>query len=87
MFFFKDWFEYLKPDQQAKVKELLKEGRFEIANSGWVENDEAITYYDDIIGQYSLGMNYMYENFNYITKIGWATDCFGHSNSQAALLN
>jgi hypothetical protein len=30
-------------------------------------------------------MNYMYETFGYLTKIGWATDCFGHSHSQVAL--
>jgi hypothetical protein len=54
---------------------------------GWVENDEAICYYDDIIEQYTVGMNFFYEEFNYIGKVGWATDCFGHSHSQAALLN
>jgi hypothetical protein len=58
-----------------------------MVNLGWVENDEAICYYDDIIEQYTVGMNFFYEEFNYIGKVGWATDCFGHSHSQAALLN
>lgn len=54
---------------------------------GWVENDEAICYYDDIIEQYTVGMNWLYEQFGYVGRVGWATDCFGHSHSQAALLN
>ena len=32
-------------------------------------------------------MNYMHEEFQYRAKLGWATDAFGHSHSQAALLN
>jgi hypothetical protein len=32
-------------------------------------------------------MNYLYEEFGYHIKIGWATDSFGHSHSQAALLH
>ena len=28
---------------------LIKEGRLEIANGGWVSNDEACTNYEDII--------------------------------------
>ena len=30
-------------------------------------------------------MNFLYQEFDYQVKIGWATDCFGHSHSQAAL--
>jgi hypothetical protein len=32
-------------------------------------------------------MNFFYEEFNYVGKVGWTTDSFGHSPSQAALLN
>jgi len=64
---------------------MLKNGQIDIANSGWVENDEAVCYYDDILDQYTIGMNWMYEEFGYVNKIGWATDSFGHSHSQVAL--
>jgi len=63
----------------------MGEGQFEIVNSGWVENDEAVCYYDDILDQYTVGMNYMYETFGLQTRIGWASDSFGHSHSQVAL--
>lgn len=58
-----------------------------MVNMGWVENDEAVCYYDDIIEQYTVGMNWLYETFNYIGRVGWATDAFGHSQSMAALQN
>lgn len=32
-------------------------------------------------------MNWLYDKFGYVGRVGWATDCFGHSHSQAALLN
>ena len=84
-FFFKDWYDYLSADKKSQVRELLKNGQLEIANAAWVENDEAVCYYDDILDQYTIGMNFLYEEFKYQNKIGWATDSFGHSHSQAAL--
>ena len=87
IFFFKDWYDYLNQTSKDRVKELVKSGQLEVANAGWVENDEAVTYYDDIIEQYTLGMNFMYTEFGHISRVAWATDCFGHSNSQAALVN
>lgn len=83
--FFKDWYDYINDDQKKKVKKLLQTGQLEIANGGWVENDEAVCYYDDILDQYTLGMNFLQQNLDYQVKIGWATDSFGHSHSQAAL--
>lgn len=56
-------------------------------NGGWVENDEAVCYFDDIIDQYTLGLHYLKSKLNYEVRIGWATDSFGHSHSQAALLH
>ncbi len=56
-------------------------------NGGWVKNDEAVCYFDDIIDQYTLGLHYLKSKLNYEVRIGWATDSFGHSHSQAALLH
>lgn len=39
----------------------MRNGQFEIVNGAWVENDEGICYYDDILDQYTLGMNYLYQ--------------------------
>jgi hypothetical protein len=32
-------------------------------------------------------MNYVADNFGHLSKAAWATDGYGHSHSQAALLN
>ena len=58
-FFFKDWYEYLSLERQTKVKEVIKNRQLEIVNGGWVENDEAVCYVDDIIDQYTIGHNFL----------------------------
>lgn len=87
VYFFRDWYEYLDVERKEHVQAALRSGQLEIVNGGWVENDEGVCYYDDIIEQYTLGMNYLNEEFQYAVRVGWATDSFGHSHSQAALLN
>lgn len=58
--FFKDWYDYLGSDEKSKVADLLKNGQLEIGNAGWVENDEAVCYYDDVLDQYTIGMNFLH---------------------------
>jgi lysosomal alpha-mannosidase len=83
--FFKDWYDYLSADKQRDVRKLFEKGQLDIANAGWVENDEAVCYIDDIIDQYTLGNNFLNAEFGLTPKIGWATDSFGHSHSQVAI--
>lgn len=37
------------------MKELIENNQLEISNGGWVENDEAVCYFDDILDQYTIG--------------------------------
>lgn len=67
------------------MRKLIQSGQLEVGNAGWVENDEAVCYLDDIIDQYTVGLDFMFKEFGMETKIGWATDSFGHSHSQVAL--
>lgn len=83
--FFKDWYDYLAADKKDQVKKLFEKGQLDLANGGWVENDEAVCYVDDIIDQYTVGHNFLNSEFGLTTKIGWATDSFGHSHSQVAI--
>jgi hypothetical protein len=52
-------------------------------------NDEATTYYEDIIDNMSWGHQWILENFgkDAIPTIGWQIDPFGHSQSQASLFS
>jgi len=83
--FFKDWYDYLGSASKENVKKLVNSGQIELPNGGWVENDEAVCYFDDILDQYTVGLDFLYREFGAQTKIGWATDSFGHSHSQVAL--
>ena len=49
--------------RKVLIKDLLKEGRFEILNAGNVMNDEAASYYEDIIDQMTLGHRWVKETF------------------------
>lgn len=57
--FLKDWYDYLPEDKKREVKKFIEKGQLDIANGGWVENDEAVCYIDDIIDQYTLGHTFL----------------------------
>jgi Glycosyl hydrolases family 38 N-terminal domain len=42
-------------ETQERVQQLVRRGQLDFANGGWVSNDEAITQYEDIIDQMTLG--------------------------------
>ena len=50
-------------------------------NGGISSNDEACTYYEDIIDNFTFGHHYLKNKFGekFIPKIGWLVDSFGHS--------
>lgn len=50
-------------------------------------NDEACTYYDDIIEQMTLGHRFIKNEFNQTVNVGWHIDPFGHSAPQARLFS
>ena len=66
---------------------LVKEKRLEFANGGWCMNDEATTYYEDIINQQTLGLQFILREFGECGKprVGWQIDPFGHSREQGSL--
>jgi lysosomal alpha-mannosidase len=87
MAFFTKWYKELDEKVKIQVKALLKEGRFEFINGGYVMHDEATTYYQHIIDQMRLGLMFLKEEFDYKPKIAWFIDPFGHSSANAYILS
>eukprot|EP01015_Nassula_variabilis_P016683 TRINITY_DN2577_c0_g1_i10.p1 TRINITY_DN2577_c0_g1~~TRINITY_DN2577_c0_g1_i10.p1 ORF type:complete len:192 (-),score=36.16 TRINITY_DN2577_c0_g1_i10:61-636(-) len=78
------WYEANESLKQD-ILNFIQNGQLEILNGGWVMNDEAAAYYEDIVDQMTIGHRFSKETFNYVPKAGWQIDPFGHSNSQALL--
>ena len=65
------WYSRQKKKMQEDVKMLIKEGRLEIANGGWVSSDEACPNYEDLINNMVLGHAFLKKEFGVIPRIGW----------------
>ena len=86
MIFFSRWYYNQTEEIKIKVKELIKEGRLEIINGGWVMHDEACSHYKHLLDNMRIGFNFLKKEFNIIPKIGWFIDDFGHSATNSLLL-
>ncbi|KAF4014557.1 hypothetical protein G4228_006816 [Cervus hanglu yarkandensis] len=85
--FFSRWWHQQTNETQKVVRDLVRQGRLEFANGGWVMNDEAATHYGAIIDQMTLGLRFLEETFGSDgrPRVAWHIDPFGHSREQASL--
>lgn len=81
--FFKPWYVQQTKEVQEALKQMIKEGRFEFVNGGWVMEDEAASHYVDALTQLRSGLEFLKDEFNITPHIGWFLDQFGHSHSHA----
>ncbi|CAH2987949.1 unnamed protein product [Chilo suppressalis] len=86
-FFAKWWFEQT-PEIHRKVDQLVQEGRLKFAGGAWSMNDEANTYYQSTIDQFTFGLGFLNATFGECgrPRVGWQIDPFGHSREFASLL-
>nr|XP_017193536.2 lysosomal alpha-mannosidase [Oryctolagus cuniculus] len=87
MAFFSRWWHQQTNATQQAVRELVRQGRLEFANGGWVMNDEAATHYGAIVDQMTLGLRFLRDTFgdDGRPRVAWHIDPFGHSREQASL--
>ncbi|KAF0879033.1 MA2B1 mannosidase, partial [Crocuta crocuta] len=85
--FFSRWWHQQTNATQEAVRDLVRQGRLEFANGGWVMNDEAATHYGAIIDQMTLGLRFLENTFGKDgrPRVAWHIDPFGHSREQASL--
>ena len=68
---------------------LMVTGQLEIVLGGWVMSDAAVTYYNDIIDQHTLGFDFLQQTLGPCaqSRVAWHVDQFGHSREHAALFS
>ena len=75
-------YEYIKEDHPhvyARIKERIKEGRWEAEGGMWVEPDVNIPSGESLVRQFLLGKRFFKEEFGVDSRILWLPDVFGYS--------
>lgn len=75
-------YEYIKedfPEIYAKIKEKVKEGRWEVDGGMWVEADCNLTSGESLTRQILLGSKFIKEEFGKDVEYLWLPDVFGYS--------
>ena len=68
----------------AQLRPLVAGGQLEFAGGGWVQPDEAITRFEDLADQLTLGHLFTASVLGHApVRVGWSADPFGHSNTMA----
>ena len=73
------WMKDHYPAIYGQVKELIKQGRWEIQGATWVEPDSNLIGGESLIRQFFYGKQYFREEFGFDPEILWLVDSFGYS--------
>ena len=68
------------------MRNLVITGQLEFLNAGWSMHDEACPSYEDMINNMMIGHQFLLKEFNFVPRIGWSIDPFGHSNANPRLI-
>lgn len=69
------------PETYARLKERVKEGRWEPEGGMWVEADCNLTSGESLVRQFIHGKKFFKEEFGIDNKILWLPDVFGYSGA------
>ena len=82
-------FAYLKdndPELYERVKERIKEGRWELVGGMWVEPDLNLPSGESLMRQMLYGQRFYQEEFGQTSEIEWLPDTFGYCASLPQIL-
>ncbi len=82
-------YKYLKeeaPDVYEDVKQLIKEGRWEVEGAMWVEADCNLTSGESLVRQVLFGKRFFNKEFGVDSKVLWLPDVFGYSAALPQIL-
>lgn len=75
-------YKYLKeesPELYEKVKEMVKQGRWEVEGGMWVEADCNLSSGESLVRQFLYGKRFMKGEFGVDSRVLWLPDVFGYS--------
>lgn len=84
--YFKIWLNdqpALYEQKVAKLKKLAAAGLQEWVGGGISQADEAVTHFDDLIGNYFYGLRFLNRVLGLMPSAAWQLDPFGHSTTFA----
>ena len=73
------WMKEGYPEVYERLKELHRQGRFEIQGATWVEPDSNLMGGESMIRQFYYGKQFFREEFGFDPEILWLVDSFGYS--------
>jgi len=80
------WIKEDYPELYEKVKEKVKEGRWEIQGGMWVEPDANVTGGESFVRQILYGKRFFRDEFGEDMRILWLPDVFGYSAALPQIL-
>ena len=82
-------YEYVKeqdPELYAKIKERVREGRWEVEGAMWLESDTNLVSGESLIRQILYGKKFMRDEFGVESRCLWLPDVFGYSAALPQIL-
>jgi hypothetical protein len=83
--YFKIWWDQQMEDTKEPVRQMIREGRFDLVSGGWSAPDEATTQYDSIIDNFMIGQQFLQKEFDLHPTVSWQIDAFGVSTAYARM--
>ena len=74
-----DWIKSNFPSIYKRIKQRVKEGRWELCGAPWVEPDHNVPAGESIVRQYLYGNRFFEKEFGRRSHIAWVPDSFGYT--------
>ncbi|GMV99145.1 MAG: alpha-mannosidase [Candidatus Hydrogenedentota bacterium] len=74
-----EWIKTYWPELYTRIKQRVKEGRWELCGAPWVEPDHNVPAGESLIRQYLYGNRFFEKEFGRRSHIAWVPDSFGYT--------
>ena len=85
IYFFRRWYRTKDVTMQAQVKTLVLLKQIEFVHGGLVSSDEACPSFQDVIRNFEVASDWLWDTFKIRVTTAWQLDPFGHSAGLAKL--